>query len=334
MNVAPMILRFCSGSVTPASRSRNSVDASTNTSGSCSRSKRFADLRGLVEPQHAVVDEDARQPVADGAVDEQRRDRRVDAAAQRADHAAVADLRADPRRRLLDERRHRPVAGAAADVVREVPEDLEAALGVHDLGVEQQRVERRARRRPSPRPARWRSSRRPRSPAARPRRSRRGSPRRAVRRARPRRARRCAVLGHVHRRVAELALRRRRDACRRACRSSAACRSRCRAPGCRASNTPGSHFGAPASDTLFGPPDRMMPTGCARANLLGRRVRRPDLRVDRQLAQPPRDQLRVLRPEIENDDGLMAHGRAGTAKDGAIRRYYNGVATASDHNML
>ena len=27
------------------------------------------------------------------------------------------------------------------------------------------------------------------------------------------------------------------------------------------SNTAGSHFGAPASDTLFGPPDRMMPTG-------------------------------------------------------------------------
>jgi hypothetical protein len=27
------------------------------------------------------------------------------------------------------------------------------------------------------------------------------------------------------------------------------------------SNTAVSHFGAPASDTLFGPPDRMIPTG-------------------------------------------------------------------------
>ena len=27
------------------------------------------------------------------------------------------------------------------------------------------------------------------------------------------------------------------------------------------SKTAGSHFGAPGSETLFGPPDRMMPTG-------------------------------------------------------------------------
>ncbi len=28
------------------------------------------------------------------------------------------------------------------------------------------------------------------------------------------------------------------------------------------SNTSGTHFGAPASDTLRGPPDRMSPAGC------------------------------------------------------------------------
>ena len=95
----------------------------------------------------------------------QRRHRRIDAAAQRADDAAVADLRADPRRRLLDKRRHRPVAGAAADAVREVAQDLEAALGVRRLrdGTAARRAA--ARRPPSPRPARWRWSRRPRSPA-------------------------------------------------------------------------------------------------------------------------------------------------------------------------
>ena len=46
---------------------------------------------------------------------------------------AVADLRPDPRGRLLDERRHRPVARAAADVEREVPEDLETAIRVRRL---------------------------------------------------------------------------------------------------------------------------------------------------------------------------------------------------------
>ena len=40
MNVAPMILRFCSGSVTSCSRSRNRSVASTNSSGSSSRSNR------------------------------------------------------------------------------------------------------------------------------------------------------------------------------------------------------------------------------------------------------------------------------------------------------
>ena len=122
-----MILRFCSGSVTPASRSRNSGDASTKTSGSCSRSNRVLDLLRLVEPQHAVVDEDARQAIADRLVNQQRRDRRVDAAAQAADDAAVPDLlRGSSPPLSSHERRHRPVAGAAADVEGEVAQDLGA----------------------------------------------------------------------------------------------------------------------------------------------------------------------------------------------------------------
>jgi hypothetical protein len=39
----------------------------------------------------------------------------------------------------------------------------------------------------------------------------------------------------------------------------------------------------------------------------GRRVEGQDFAVDRQLAQPSRDQLGKLRPEIQNDDGLMRH---------------------------
>ena len=70
-------------------------------------------------------------------------------------------------------------------------------------------------------------------------------------------------------------------------------------------NTPGSHFGAPLSDTLFGPPDRMTPAGCRAAMRVERRVERQDLAVDGQLAQTSRDQLRELRPEIENQNRLM-----------------------------
>ena len=32
--------------------------------------------------------------------------------------------------------------------------------------------------------------------------------------------------------------------------------------GVPSSNSCGAHFGAPASDTLLGPPERMIPTGC------------------------------------------------------------------------
>src|SRR6476660_7675964 len=43
----------------------------------------------------------------------------------------------------------------------------------------------------------------------------------------------------------------------------------------------------------------------ARADSVDRRIRRPYFRVDRKLAQAACDELRVLRPEVENDDGLM-----------------------------
>ena len=52
----------------------------------------------------------------------------------------------------------------------------------------------------------------------------------------------------------------------------------------------------------------MMPTGRAPGNLGRRRVERKNLGVDGQLAKPARNQLRELRAEIEDDDGLMRHG--------------------------
>ena len=128
--------------MTPASRSRNELarvgldDRQLHALGEA-----LHNLRGFVLPQQSVVDEDARQPIADRVVHEHRRDRRIDAAAQAADDAPVADLLADARHRLLDERRHRPVAAAAAFAEGEVAQDLEAALGVRHLGMEQQRVQ-------------------------------------------------------------------------------------------------------------------------------------------------------------------------------------------------
>ena len=70
--------------------------------------ERLHDLRGLVLAQQAVVDEDARELVADRLVHEQRGDRRVDAAGERAEHALAADLRADPLDLLLDHGGRRP----------------------------------------------------------------------------------------------------------------------------------------------------------------------------------------------------------------------------------
>ena len=125
MNAAPMILRFCSGSVTPASRSRNRSVASTNSSGSFRRSNRvrtcaasFSRSRPLSTKMHV-----SRSPMR--PVQQHRRDRRVHAARQPAHDPArrrpCARIRADA---LVDERRHRPVAAAAADVEREVAQDL------------------------------------------------------------------------------------------------------------------------------------------------------------------------------------------------------------------
>ena len=78
------------------------------------------DLLRLVLAQQAVVDEDARELVADGLVHEQRGDGGVDAAGERAEDALAADLGADPLDLLLDHRGGRPGGRRAGDVVEEV----------------------------------------------------------------------------------------------------------------------------------------------------------------------------------------------------------------------
>ena len=98
--------------------------------------ERGDDLLALVLAHQAVVDEHARQLVADRAVHEQRRHRRVDPAGEPADDAAVADLGADLLDLLVDDRGRAPGAGAAADLLEERRQHVLAVGRVDDLGVE------------------------------------------------------------------------------------------------------------------------------------------------------------------------------------------------------
>jgi hypothetical protein len=89
-----------------------------------------------------VVDEHAREAVAERPVDDQRRHRGVDTAGQAADRAPLgADLRADQRHLLVDDRRGRPVALAPAHLEQEALEDVRAVRRVDDLRVELDSVE-------------------------------------------------------------------------------------------------------------------------------------------------------------------------------------------------
>ncbi len=194
---------------------------------------------------------------------------------------------------------------AAADVVGEVAQDVEAAIGVRDFRVEEQRVE----------PLRRRRHCRDRSVAARRRddESRRGGGD-EVAVARPhaqlvgdrRKERRVRL--DADRREAELAVRRRLDSAAHQVghelHAVADAEDRH-----AALSTARSQRGAPSSETLLGPPERMMPAGRRLRDLRRRRVERQNLGIDGQLAKPARNQLRELRAEIEDDDGLMRHVR-------------------------
>ena len=98
-------------------------------------------LGAFVEAQQAVVDEDAGQLLADGALDEGGRDGGIHSAGEAEDHLRLADLLADFADGRLDVVVHLPGRLAAADAEEEVAEDVDAALGVGDLGVELDAVE-------------------------------------------------------------------------------------------------------------------------------------------------------------------------------------------------
>ena len=91
-----MRLRFCSGSVTPARSARKSSAAfDRDQTHSHVALERLDNLLGFALAQQAVVDEHARELIADGPVDQRRSHSRVDPAAQAANHLTVAHLLAD-----------------------------------------------------------------------------------------------------------------------------------------------------------------------------------------------------------------------------------------------
>ena len=103
--------------------------------------ERLDDLQRLVLAHEAVVDEHARELIPDRLVHEQRGDRGVDAAGERAEHTRRPDLRAHPLDLLLDHRGGRPRRRGARDLVEEVLQQVLAVRRVHDLRVELHPVE-------------------------------------------------------------------------------------------------------------------------------------------------------------------------------------------------
>ena len=94
------------------------------------------DLVALILAHEAVVDENAGELTADGLGKQGRRDGGIDAAGQREQHLAAADLGAYRLYRRAHIVAHRPVAGRAADLVQEVAQHRLTVLGMVYLGVE------------------------------------------------------------------------------------------------------------------------------------------------------------------------------------------------------
>ena len=137
-----MILRFSSGSMhagecVEEAILRLDVDQfDTELAG-----ERLFDLFALVLSHQTGVDEDAGELAADGLGDERGGDGGVDAAGERTEHPFVADLCANRRDLVFDDRRVGPRRRNLGHLVQEVREELLAPLGVSDLGMELHGVE-------------------------------------------------------------------------------------------------------------------------------------------------------------------------------------------------
>ncbi len=98
--------------------------------------KGLLDLRGLARTHQPGVHEDTRQLLADGLVHEGGSDGGVHAPGEGAQHSRAAHLAAHGLHGGLDHRGVRPGGPAPADIEEEPAQQLLAALGVGDLGME------------------------------------------------------------------------------------------------------------------------------------------------------------------------------------------------------
>ncbi len=107
------------------------------------RTECLLDLLALTAAQQPVVHEHTREAITDGPVHQCGGDRRIDAAGQAANGASLgADQLADPADFVIDEVPGRPVRYTATDVEEKVVQDLAAARRMGNLRVEQHSVDR------------------------------------------------------------------------------------------------------------------------------------------------------------------------------------------------
>ncbi len=281
----------------------------------------------LALAHQAVIDVDARQPVAHGAMDERSGNGRIDPATEGADHETVGSggrawsstRCADRGNRRLDEVGRRPRRARAGDVEDEVPKDVPTARRVDHLGVELDAVQAtievdeagelrrvglgrglkagRGRRIESPWLIQTGCSRS--SPRNRPSSEVKVTRGRSVLAARGRNDVAAELDRHQLQPVADPED---RDAARPQ-------------PGIGLRSALVIHAGRAARED----DGLRLPA----ANLVERSVERQQLRVDVELANAAGDQLRVLAPEVENDDGVGLRNRAsldGHASDAVYRR--------------
>ena len=83
-----------------------------------------------------MVDENARQLVADGLLHDRRRNGGIDATGKATDHPLVANLLTNQGDLVVDDIGVRPGRFQPGDLVEEVLQNLLAILGVQHLGVE------------------------------------------------------------------------------------------------------------------------------------------------------------------------------------------------------
>jgi len=264
------------------------------------------DLRRLVQAQETVVDKYTGQPLAaDRALDEECGHRGIDSAAEPAHDASVPDLFGDPGRRLVEKRRHGPVARAPAHGLGKVSQDVDAPLGVRDLGMKEQPVE--ASCRVFHRCDRCVGAR---GDHTEPR--RRVGDQIAVTRPHANVARErleeWAVALHPDRGMPEFPLRGRLDTAAEHVRHELH------------AVADAEHRNTEVEDAILAPWRTLVtntrwaarqnqPSRTARGQFAEGRLEREDLRVDLELAQAPGDELRVLGAEIEDQERLMSHAR-------------------------